>query len=136
MKKVSLAILLIASLSIIAISCDWFKSDSKPITSSNPLIGNWKLDSVQVGKDTTLGYALLLMAMHQDSSDLHFQFKPDTIFTHSTNDVDTTLYRFDEKNNLLSFIDSTEKPYHFIRLNDSIVSLQRDDSSALFLKKQ
>jgi hypothetical protein len=136
MKKITLAIVLIASLSIIAISCDWFKSDSKPVTSSNPLIGNWKLDSVQVGKDTTLGHALLLMAMHEDTSGIQIQFKPDTIFTHSKNDVDTTFYQFDDKNNLLSFKDSTEKPYHFIKLNDSLISLQRDDSSALFLKKQ
>jgi hypothetical protein len=136
MKRVSLAIILIASLSILAISCDWFKSEPKPVTSSNPLIGKWKLDSVRMGKDTSFAYALLFMAMHEDSSGIGIRFQPDTLFTYSKNDVDTTFYKFDEKSKLLSFKDSTEKSYQFIKLNDSLISLQREDSSAFFLKKQ
>jgi len=136
MKKATIAIVLVASLSIIAISCDWFKSEAKPVTSPNPLIGTWKLDSVQMGKDTTPGQALLLMAMQADSSGIQFQFKLDTVFTRSKNDVDTALYKFNEKNSLLSFRDSVATPFHFVKLNDSLISLQGNDSSVLFLKKQ
>ena len=81
MKKGFLAIIAIAAISIATISCDWFGASAKTSTSSvNSLIGEWKIDSVQLGKDTSLAYAFLAMALDKDSGNVKFQFTKDTIF--------------------------------------------------------
>jgi hypothetical protein len=137
MKKGFLAIIAIAAISIATTSCDWFGASSKTSTSSvNPLIGKRQLDSLLLGKDTPLRHAFIATAMHRDLSCITFRFTQDTIFTFSKDDVDATLYRFDEISKQLQVRDSTEKPYLFARLTDSTIALRRSDSTAIILKKQ
>lgn len=130
--KFSTAVLLAAT--SICVSCSLFdsKAEQKP---ANPLVGTWRIDNVQTSQDTSLSYAILAMAMLQDSSGIRLKFTEDIIFTLSKSGADTTLYQYDEKNQQVQLADSSEKPYFYSRLNDSTVSLRTGDSTALTLKK-
>lgn len=121
-----------ATASLIVLSCNWFGPKK---TEANPLVGEWKLDSVKIGKDTSLAYFFMAMAMH-DSGGIDVSFTKDTIFSRSKEDVDTTAYTFDEKNSQVVTKDSTDNIFSFARVNDSLVTLTGKDSAVLFLHKK
>lgn len=115
---------------LIFLSCDWLRTKKKE--SSNPLVGEWKLDSVRIGKDTT---ATFFLAIVHDSGTVNISFTKDTVFTQSNHHTDTAGYSFDKKSNRMVMEDSSETLI-FSRLNDSLVSLTAADSTTLFLKKK
>lgn len=131
--KIKVFVALVATATIIFISCNWFNSKKKE--TSNPLIGEWKLDSIKVGKDTSFAYFLLAMAMH-DSGGINFSFTKDTILSRSRDDVDTVAYAFDQKENKLVVKDSVDQEFSYSKLNDSTVSLATKDSGILFLRRK
>ena len=117
-------------------SCHWFKSNTEA-KASNPLIGKWKIDSVTLGRDTSLAHALLLIAMNEDSSGTKVAFTQDSLFTSSKSGTDSLVYNFNEKEKQITIKDSSSYVYSFETISDSIVSLTATkDSSVVFLKKE
>jgi hypothetical protein len=131
--KIKILVAFIATATIIFTSCNWFQSKKKQ--SVNPLVGEWRLDSISIGKDTSIAYAIIAMAA-QDSSDVNVTFTTDTIFSSSQTQVDTIQYSFDEKVNQLITKDSSLQTMSFSRLNDSLISLTTKDSAIVFLRKK
>lgn len=127
--KILVALLVIAT--IISLSCNWFRSKKN---TSNPLIGEWRLDSVKQGKDSSTADFLIVAAM-KDSAGVHVSFTKDSIFTRSKSGVDTEVYSFDQKANQLILADSVKQRFGYKKVNDSLVTLTSDDSAVLYLKK-
>jgi hypothetical protein len=131
--KIKIFVAFVATVTIIFLSCNWFRFGKKE--TSNPLIGEWKLDSVKAGKDTTAIYFLIASAM-KDSNGVSISFTKDSIFTHSNDAANTTAYSFDEKLNQLNIKDSTNQSFAFAKFNDSLIALTANDSAVLFLQKK
>lgn len=137
MKTKSIAAFIAAAAIITILSCNWFQSKKEKVETSNPLIGKWQLDSVKIGKDSSLAYAFLLMAMNEDSSGIQLVFAEDSLFTFSNTGTDTTLYNFEEKQKQLTIKDSIPYLYSFEKINDSLIALtSAKDSLVLYLKKE
>lgn len=132
MKKTKTAAIGAAFLLILS-SCNWFRSAEAP---AHPLTGQWKLDSVSVGRDSNIVYAFLLASAMEDSSGIEFSFGKDSLFTSDGRSTDTAFFSFDEKESKLLIKDSIPQPYVFTRLADSVVSLTAGDSTVLFLRRK
>lgn len=131
--KIKIFVALIATATIIFLSCNWFRSKKKDV--SNPLVGEWMLDSIKAGKDTSIANFLVTVAM-KDSAGVDISFTKDSIFTHSKDAVDTVEYSFDEKANQLNIKDSANQSFAYNKLNDSLITLTTKDSAVLFLLKR
>jgi hypothetical protein len=131
--KIKIFVAIVATVTIIFLSCNWFRSRKKEL--SNPLVGEWKLDSVGIKKDTSLGNILIIGAV-QDSNGVHISFTEDSLFLHSKDGVDTTAYSFDLNTNQLTTSDSKTETMSFSKLNDSVVSLTTKDSTTMYLLKK
>ena len=121
----------IAATAIVSASCDWFQSESNEI--KNPLIGQWKIDSLTVGKDTSGAFVLALLVAKDQAV---LEFKKDTIVTMNGNDSDTSFYKWYEKEMKVMPADTVEGAFQYARLNDSTVTLTSKDSTVLFLQKK
>lgn len=88
-------------LTAIMMSSSCSKHRQYAVSSVNPLIGCWQLDSLVIGRDTSLAYILTAMAMHEDGG-VSFRFTGDSIFTYSQNDIDTTGYKFTGANLIIT----------------------------------
>jgi hypothetical protein len=131
--KIKIFVALIATATIIFLSCNWFRSKKKGV--SNPLVGEWKLDSIKAGKDTSIANSFIAVAL-TDSSGIDISFTKDSIFTHLKDAVDTVAYSFDEKENVMSIKDSSHQSFTFSKLNDSLIALTAKDSAVFFLQKK
>ena len=132
--KIKILVALIATATVISLSCNWFQS--KKNRSSNPLVGEWKLDSITIGKDTSFTSARIALVL-RDSNDVNVSITKDTIFSRSQNNVvDTIAYSFDEKAKQLITKDSSHLTMSFTKINDSLISLATKDSAVVFLKKK
>lgn len=132
MTKTKTAAIAAAFLLILS-SCTWFNSAEPP---AHPLTGKWKLDSVSVGRDSNIVYALLLASAMKDTSGIELTFTKDSLFTTDGRSTDTAYFNFDEKENKLLIKDSIPHPYVFHRVADSLVSLTTGDSTVLFLRRK
>jgi len=133
--KIKILVAFIATATIIFLSCNWFRSKKKEV--SNPLVGEWKLDSIGAGKDTSVVHFLVAAAIAmRDSTRVNFSFTKDSIFAHSKDAVDIVGYSFDEKANQLSIKDPSNQIFRFAKLNDSLISLTTQDSAIFFLQKK
>lgn len=131
--KIKILVAFIATATIIFLSCNWFRSKKKEI--SNPLVGEWKLDSTKVGKDTNFTQVFIGVAMKDPN--LSFSFTKDSIFTHSKDTIKTVGYSFDDKEKQLSIKDSSSQTLSIAKLNDSVITLSTNDSTVvLFLQKK
>lgn len=131
-KSIAAFAVVIASFTIIA--CQWFASAKKEQPPS-ALIGRWHLDSLKPGKDSSLVYAFIGMAMN-DSAGVDVEFRKDTILSFSGNTVDTTAYELDTDNKQIHFKDSLQETMLFTLVNDSLLSLTTKDSAVMLLKKR
>lgn len=129
--KIRIFFAFVAILTIIFLSCNWFRSPEKEI--SSPLTGAWKLDSIRIGIDKNLTQFFIIAAIRDSIKKVNISFTKDAILFHETND--SAGYFFDEKTNRLIIRDSTNQTLSFAKVNDSIVSLTTKDSVTLFLKK-
>jgi hypothetical protein len=128
--KIFFAFLAIAAL--IFLSCNWFRS--KKNQTSNPLVGEWKLDSIRsLAKDTSF---FLTRAIVHDTSNVHLSFTKDTILLHSRDHVDTIGYSFDATASQLTLKGTPDEALSFSKVNDSLVSLVSKDSMIFFLQKK
>ena len=64
--KIKIFVAAIATATIIFFSCNWFRSKKKDV--SNPLVGEWKLDSIKGGKDSSIADLFIAVAL-KDSHD-------------------------------------------------------------------
>ena len=127
-------ILFLASLLSLS-SCQWFSAD-KQKQQTNPLLGEWQLDSLRVGNDSNnIAYLFVAMEM-KDSAGLKFRFAQDTLFTISKNNVDTNYYKYDGDKRTMIPQDATDQVYTVTTVGESGIALQAKDSSAFFLRKQ
>lgn len=131
--KIKIFVALVATLAVIFLSCNWFRSKKKE--TSNPLVGEWKLDSIKAGKATGITNFFIVAAM-ADSSGIDISFTKDSIFTHSNDVTDTIEYSFDEKSNQLKIMDSVNQSFAYNKVNDSLITLMSKDSAVLFLQKK
>lgn len=128
--KIKIFVALIATAAIVFISCNWFRSKKKEV--SNPLVGEWKLDSVKFAKDSNFT-SFLFAGVKPDS--LEVSFTKDTVFTRTKDHVDTMKYVFDAKTNQM-FTEDSSQTFAFVKVNDSLVTLMSKDSGILFLQKR
>lgn len=131
--KIRIIVAFVATVTIIFLSCNWFSSKKKQ--ASNTLTGEWKLDSVKTGKDSSFVYYLIASSV-KDSSGINLSFTKDSIYIRSKDDVDTIAYSFDEKRNQLNIEDSTGEHLSFAKLNDSLITLSTKDSTVFFLQRK
>jgi hypothetical protein len=129
--KIKVLVAFIATATIIFLSCNWFRSKKKE--ASNPLIGEWKLDSVGFPRDSNFTNFFLAGMSKPDSVEV--SFTKDTVFTRTKDHVDTAGYAFDAKTNQLTTKDSSQT-FTFVKVNDSLISLTTKDSTILFLQKK
>ena len=130
----SIAAFVVAIASFTVLSCKWFANaeTEKPASS---LTGRWYLDSLTAGKDSSIVYAFIGMAM-EDSSGVEVDFREDTVFTFSGNHIDTSLYQYDADKQQLLIKDSTAETMTVSRPTDSTLSLTTKDQAVIFLKKR
>jgi hypothetical protein len=131
--KIKIFVAFFATVTIIFLSCNWFRSRKREV--SNPLVGEWKLDSVGIKTDTSRGNILFIAAV-QDSNGVNISFTEDSLFVNSKDGIDTTAYSFDLNTNQLTMGDSKPVTMSFSKLNDSVVSLTTKDSATLYLLKK
>jgi len=137
MKTKFIAGFIAAATIITILSCNWFKSKSEKKETANPLIGKWQLDSVKIGKDSSLAYFLFQAEKKESSAGFHITFIKDTLLSSSDGELDTAFYSFDEKQKRLTVKDSIPYVYTFEKISDSLISLTATkDSSVLYLKKE
>jgi hypothetical protein len=129
--KIKIFVALIATATIIFLSCNWFRSKKKE--ASNPLVGEWKLDSVRLAKDSNFTAFLFAGIIKPDSVEV--SFTKDTVLTRTKDHVDTVGYFFDVKTNQLTIKDSSQI-FAFAKMNDSLILLTSKDSTVLFLQKK
>jgi hypothetical protein len=129
--KIKILVAFIATATFIFLSCNWFRS-KKEI--SNPLVGDWQVDSFYSGKDTSIA-AFLMVAAMSDTGGVKVSFTNDSVFTKTKSAIDTVAYTFDVHTKLLNIKDSVNQPLVFTKLNDSLITLTTKDSAILFLQK-
>ena len=121
----------IAATSIVLLSCSWFKT--KKQENSNPLIGQWKLDSMTVGKDTSGAFMVALLVSDEQTV---LDFRKDTFLTITGDDRDTSFYKWNEKEMQVIPTDTSQGNFQYARLNDTTVTLTSRDSTVFFLQKR
>lgn len=131
MKKQFIAVIAIAALILLFVSCKWFQN--RKTDSSNLLTGKWRIDSVDRGNDSNAIGFLLLAFSRNDSLD--YEFGKDTVLFYSKDTTEKMKYEFDSVKKQLTFKDSANTVYGFRQINDSLIALTDKDSSTLFLKK-
>lgn len=131
--KIKILVAFIAAVVIVFISCNWFRSKKKGV--SNPLVGEWKLDSIKSGKDSSMVDFFIATAL-MDSNGVNLRFTKDSAFTQSKDAVDTVRYSFDETVNQLNIKDSVNQSFVYNKVNDSLITLTAKDSTVLFLQKK
>lgn len=129
--KIKIFVALVATATIIFLSCNWFRSKKKEV--SNPLVGEWKLDSIKFAKDSNFTSFLFAGVNKPDSVEV--SFTNDTVFTRAKDHVDTMKYAFDAKTNQMIAEDSSQT-FAFVKVNDSLITLTAKDSTILFLQKK
>jgi hypothetical protein len=129
--KIKIFVALVATGTIIFLSCNWFRSNKKEV--GNPLVGEWRIDSVSFAKDSNFTYFLFAGENKPDSVEV--TFTKVTAFTRSKDNVDTVGYEFDAKTNQLIVEDSSQI-FSFAKINDSLISLTTKDSTILILQKK
>ena len=134
--KIGIALLATA---IFMSSCEWF-SPAKNNTSSNQLEGNWKVDSLTEGTDTSSMIPLLLALAAVDSRNkisMQIHFKKDTaITTYAAGDRDTSIFTNDTSAKVIVIKDESADEkirYHFA--NNQSMYLQFKDSTLLHLSR-
>lgn len=131
--KIKILVAFIATAMIIFLSCNWFQSQKKQ--AANPLVGEWKIDSISFEKDTTLPHVINAVAENHSSNAI-LSITKDFIFSLVQTDVvDSIAYSFDEKVNRILTADSAQT-LGFAKINDSLISLTTKDSAIIFLKKK
>jgi hypothetical protein len=111
-------------------SCS-FSTKNKKIV--NPLIGQWKIDSVSSKNSNDLGALLLAMSL-QDSAQYDIVFTPETLSVLQKDTIPKINYHFDDKKSELHILDNSTS-YIFHHLTDCLVTLTAKDSTVLFLKR-
>lgn len=110
-------------------SCSLFKS--KP----NTLVGNWRIDSLHITKDSNaIGYLLLAMAKQEDSTKADIAFTKDSVLFFSNEANEKIAYHLNAANELI-LQDASNEHFRFQKLNDSLITLSSKDSTTLFLRK-
>lgn len=134
MNLTKLAVLWAASL-VLCSSCHLFTG--KQASPVNPLLGNWKIDSISIGADSSsLGYLLLGMSV-DEGLPYDFHFDKDSVTFYSKGGVsEKTPYSYIDSSRRLIVMDEELDTYIVKPLNDSITGLQGQDSSIIFLKKR
>ena len=131
--KIKALFALVAMATIISFSCNWFRSKTDV---HNPLIGQWRLDSVNVVKDDSIARFLFAAAVN-DPAGVTVSFTNDSVFTTSKNGVEAVVYSFDRKTNQMNIEDSANQRFVYKKVNDSLVTLNStSDSTVLFLVKK
>jgi hypothetical protein len=133
--KIRSAALLAATLFLLS-SCNWFRSDRT--ARSNPLIGQWRVDSLSGDDSAKNGFPYLVLAMAMlDSSDLVLEFTPDSLRTITKGKVtEASPYSINKEIHELLIKDSANQKYNYSTLSDSMIILKDKDSMSLFLKRK
>jgi hypothetical protein len=134
MKRNNFAVLMSAALLVLS-SCHFFTGEQASV--ENPLLGNWKIDSIAPGGDSTkLGILLIAMAL-DDSAAYDLKFEKDTVtFIGKDYAPEKTPYAYIDSVKQIILLDSSDERFVITRLSDSTTTLQAKDSSIFFLKKK
>jgi len=131
--KFKILVAFVATTTLIFLSCNWFRSKKKDL--SNPLVGEWRLNSIKA-RDSIRFANFLVTCEMLDTNTIDVSITKDTIITHAHNETDTVGYSFDEKKNELIMKDSINPVLSFAKFSDSLITLTTKDSTILFLQKK
>jgi hypothetical protein len=125
---------------IVMSSCGWLFGKSDKAAAFN-IEGNWKLDSLTAGKDTSSLTPLLVAWGATDSSNklsLQFHFKQDTLIaTYASGEKDTTFYQLDVAAKQLAVTnETTTEVLRYSTAADSTLSIAFKDSTTLYLSRK
>lgn len=113
----------------------WSCSNTTRSMNYNPLVGNWKIDSVGFGRDSNLVDHFILSSMMEDSMAMDFTFVNDSLFIQMENETDTVLYHINQNKHLVVIGDIPGEKYGYTIVNDSSITLQQTNGTIIFLKK-
>ena len=129
MKKTVFAALTAASFTAL-VSCN---QSAKPMA-SNPLIGQWKIDSIASPDNNMIGVILLASTLN-DSATFDMNITADSISLHQKDTVTKTGYTFNSNTNqLLLQEDPTVLQYQPI--SPAYIKLTATDSTTMYLRKR
>ena len=129
MKKIVLAVLLTAV--IIWVSCN---QSPKP-KSGNPLVGQWKIDSIATANNNLIGVMLLASTLN-DSAAFDVSFTPDSVKLHQKDTITKRSYAFNTNTNQLFINDEDSNVLSYQVLDPTYIKLTAKDSTIIFLKKK
>ncbi|MER3471708.1 MAG: hypothetical protein C4330_10380 [Chitinophagaceae bacterium] len=110
-------------------SCNWLKQKT------NPLVGSWKIDSLNITKDSnSIVYLLLVMAKQSDTTKADLAFTNDSVVLFTRDGIERTPYVFTAPDQLI-FKDSTKEQFTVQKISDSLITVTSKDSTVLYLKK-
>lgn len=126
---------LVAVVLISCSSCNLFTG--KQASSANPLMGNWKIDSIAPGSDSTRLGILLIAMLLDDRAAYDLRFEKDTVTLFSKDSIpEKRPYAYIDSLHQMVLLDSSDERFVVTKLNDSTTALQAKDSSVFFLKKR
>ena len=117
------------------VSCEWFRQSKKEEGIS--LVGIWKVDSVTVAQDSSIGYALLAGIAQGDSSGVQVEFTDDTMITTALQDADTVGYAFNLKDTTIDIIEKEgRETFRYKPLGPEAFTLTDKGNNIIHLRKQ
>ena len=135
MKKKTFTAALLAIAFAFLVSCN--RTQKRKADTSDPLVGKWRIDTIQPGNDSTALGHLFLAFSRNDSLNFDYEFRKDSVTFYGKRSTETTKYTLDTVKKELVLGDSTEhEVYRFNRLNDSTVALIDKDSAVILLMKR
>lgn len=132
MQKKIIAIIAVASVIIIGISCKWFapKADNKQPFN---IVGKWQVDTAfNTGKTSTIGSLFTAML----DSNYVFKFNADSTVNILSPKDSTNDYYYLQSDTLFVKQDTTFAPYTIAKTTDSLIAITSKDSMVIVLKRQ
>jgi len=141
MQTKIIAAIVVASITITSISCDWFTSSTPSKNLQTNIIGKWKVDSIyqndtSLKKNDLSGIFVGLMALAMTDSNHHFyQFNPDSTWNKLSLKDSTVGKYYIQDSTLFIQEDTTFIPNKIIAINDSLLSFKNKENLIFQFKK-
>ena len=129
-KKAMLAL----SVSLAALtSCDLI---SKNQTAINPLLGEWKIDSIASKNNNDIGVLLMALSLQdKDSTISDLSFSSDSVLYIENDTLTKSAYTFNKEDKIIILLKDSSM-FYYNAVNDSLITITSNDSTTLLLKKK
>jgi hypothetical protein len=142
MKKLFIGLLIIAAGAGTFYFLQKKKSETGNFLQKELLTGKWKLDSIEIKKDSNVHFMTAITAIDSNFPKLRYDFRKDGNILVSLKDsvkADSSRYEWTKTNELLlreKTHDSTSEVYSVIHLTNDTLLLQSKDSAVFVFTRQ